>query len=371
MHRRLFAICVAALLLATACSSGRDQAGSSLRDAKIGFIFIGARDDLGYNQATWTGADAVARAFPNHPVLRQENVPETTAAERALESMIRDGARILFATSFGHLHYAYAVAKRHPEAIILHQGGVEPSPRLDNFGTYWGTVYEPVYQAGIAAGSATTSNLLGFVAAFPIPATFANVNAFTLGARSINPRARTQIVFTGAWCDPAKQRVVAEQLLDRGADVLTQHQDCTRTILETADAAGALSVGYHEDGSEAAPRGWLVGSVWNWKPAFVDMVRTILNGRFRNSPYDGDFRGGYGTMNNPFVLTEFGARVSPRARAAIAAAQTRFASGGSPFTGPMKDRDGRTRIAAGQTLTVGQVDALDWLVPGVEGTVPS
>jgi simple sugar transport system substrate-binding protein/basic membrane protein A len=227
-----------------------------------------------------------------------------------------------------------------------------------------------VYQAGIAAGAATRTNRLGFVVAFPIPATFANVDAFTLGAQSVNPNVRTLVRFTGSWCDPSRQRALADELLGLGADVLTQHQDCTRTVLETAEHAGKASVGYHEDGSEVAPRGWLVGSVWNWSPLFVRIVQTILDGRFRHSVFDGDYRGGYHTGDNPFVLTELGPAVSADTAARIAAAGARFTAGHSPFDGPVPDRSGRVRIAAGVTPTEAEIDQLDFFVPGVEGDVP-
>ena len=222
--------------LAAACGTSGTSRSPAPSRPKIGFIFVGTRDDLGYNQAAWEGSEAVAKAFPDHEVLRQERVPETGAALTAMEAMVRKGAGIIFATSFGHLRYAYGLARRHPEVIVLHQGGIEPSPRLDNFGTYWGTVFEPMYEAGIAAGAATRTGKLGFVAAFPIPATFANVNAFTLGARSVRPDATTTVVFTKNWCRPTSQADAARHLLAMDVDVLTQHQDCTRTILQAAEA---------------------------------------------------------------------------------------------------------------------------------------
>lgn len=358
-------------LVLGACRPSPAERSSGFEGSKIGFIFVGARDDLGYNQAAWEGADSVAETFPDMQLLRQENVPETEAATQALEEMVSQGARILFVTSFGHLKYALPVATKHPDVIVVHQGGVEPSPKLDNLGTYWGSVYEPVYQAGIAAGTATKTNKLGYVVAFPIPATFDNVNAFTLGAQSVNPNVATQVSFTEDWCDPTKQADAARKLLALGVDVLTQHQDCTRTILEAAESAGISSVGYHYDGSEVAPKGWLVGAVWNWRSLFVDIVRTIVEGRFKASPYNGDFRGSYRSGNNPFVLTEFGAAVAPQTRQLILKAGKRFQSGGSPFQGPIYDRSGKLRVAAGIVPTAEELDTVDYFVAGVEGEIPS
>ncbi len=360
------------MLLAASCFPAEESGASrSFRGAKIGFIFVGTHDDLGYNQAAWEGSQAVARAFPDLVVLRRERVPETAAADRALEEMVAQGARILFATSYGHLRFARAVARRHPDVVVLHQGGVEILPRLDNLGTYFGTVYEPVYQAGIAAGAATRSGRLGFVAAFPIPAVFNNVNAFTLGAQLINPTATTKVVFTASWCDPVKQAAAGAALVAEGADVLTQHQDCTAALLTEAERAGARSVGYHYDGSEAAPRGWLIGSVWDWRGLFIDIVRSILAGRFVDSPYNGDFQGSLRTGNNPFVLTEPGPGVAPDTMDAVQAAGARFRAGHYPFEGPLSDREGRLRIPAGDPPSQRAIDEMDWFVPGVVGDLPA
>ena len=340
---------------------------SSAPTLTVGFIFVGRHDDLGYNQAAWEGSEELAKAYPDLRIIRQENVPENPAAEQVLEGMIEQGATVLFATSFGHLDAATAVAMRHPNVIVLHEGGTTPPGRLRNFGTFWGTVYEPVYLAGIAAGAATRTHRLGFVAAFPIPATFLNVNAFELGARSVDPQATTHLVFTGNWCDPAKQAPAATALIAEGVDVLTQHQDCTRTVLETAEKAHIFSVGYHADGSEIAPKGWLVGSVWHWGPLMIDMMRTILAGTFAGSPFNGDFRGGLRPGDNPFVLSAFGPLISDATQHLIQQEAQRFRAGHSPFDGPIVDRDGRTQVTAGVTPTVAQLDAMDYLVPGVTG----
>ncbi len=368
---RLAPVLLALALTAPACAGYGDGAIDEHRaTVKVGFVFVGSRDDLGYNQAAWEGSEAVAEAFPDVEVLRAEHVPETEKAEQVMERMINQGASILFPTSFGYLDAAVAVARRHPEVVVVHQGGVEPSPGLANLGTYFGAVYEPVYEAGIAAGAATRTGRLGFVAAFPIPATFNNVNAFTLGARSVNPSVTTSVIFTGSWCNPASQVKATRALLRLGADVLTQHQDCTRTVLEAAERAGVSSVGYHYDGSEVARRGWLAGSAWDWRGLFVDIVRTVGSGAFARSPYGRDFRGSLRTGDNPFVLTELGPTVAGATRVRVAEAEQRFRDGGSPFTGPVVDSYGVERIAAGVVLSQAEIDSMDWFVAGVEGDLP-
>lgn len=370
--RRVGRVAVALLVVASSAallSCGRDD--RTRPPGKIGFIFVGQRDDLGYNQAAWEGSEALARAFPAHEVLREPGVPESERAEEVMEAQIRAGATLLFATSFGHLSAAYAVARRHPEVIVLHQGGIEPTPRLDNFGTYWGSIYETVYQAGIVAGAATETGHLGFVAAFPIPATFDNVNAFALGARSVRPGAVTHVRFTGSWCDPTAQQSAARSLLAIDADVLTQHQDCTRSVLQAAEQAGVSAVGYHSDGSEVAPNAWLVGAVWRWAPLFAAATEAAFGGDFAGSSFNGDYRGGLSTGVNPLILTELSPAVAPDIAALVDAAGTAFAGGRSPFAGPLRDRDGRLRVPAGRTLTAREIDAIDWFVDGVEGALPA
>jgi basic membrane protein A len=336
----------------------------------IGFVFLADRDDLGYNQAIWESSESLARAIPDTRVLRRAFVPEKgLLAEEAMEELIAEGATIVFATSYGYLDAAIRVARRHPDVTVLHQGGIESEP-LPNFGTYWGTIEEPVYLSGIVAGGATESGKLGFVAAFPIPAVVNNVNAFLLGARSVRPDATVRIKFTDSWCTPQAQKTAALALIDKGVDVLTQHQDCTRTILGVAEQAGISSVGYHQDGSEEAPRGYLVGAVWSWSDLLVDIVRTIRSGGFESSPYNGDFRGGYATADNPFVLSEMSRLVTRETRERVRAAERKLRSGWSPFTGPLVDSTGRERVSQGRTPTRSEIDEMDYLVQGVIGAVP-
>jgi len=341
------------------------------QDLTVGFVFIADKQDLGYTQAIWEASETLARRLPDTRVLRVPNIPESgTAAEDAMEALIRRGATVVFATSYGYLDAAYRVAHRHPDVIVLHQGGVEKKPRLDNFGTYWGTIEQPVYLAGIVAGAATETGRVGFVAAFPIPAVLNNVNAFLLGARVARPDATEYVQFTHGWCDPKAQQRAARALLADGVDVLTQHQDCTRTILKAAEKAGVYSVGYHQDGSEVAPRGYLVGSVWNWSDLLVDVVRTIRRGAFKGSQYNGDFRGSLATGDNPFVLSEMSGPVSPATRSLVAKAEARMKTGWSPFTGPIVDQKGQLRQRDNVTPKRAEIDRMDYLIDGVVGSIP-
>lgn len=374
---RALAALLGLVLLVAACgdddatSTSSDDGGGASAGAidAVGFIYVGPKDDFGYNQAAYEGSQAVEEAFPDLEILQAENVPETAEAEAVMEDMIEQGADLIFATSYGHLESAANLAERHPDVIFVHQGGLEGDAPLDNLGTYFGTVYEPVYTAGIAAGSVSGSKKLGYVYAFPIPQTLANINAFTLGAQSVEPAIEVITVSTGSWCDPAVQAGAVDSLLDQGVDVITQHQDCTKTIIEAAEAAGAYSVGYHADASELAPEGWITGSEWDWGPLYVDIVQTVVDGDFAASDYNGDFRVGLQTGDNPFVQSAYGAMVTDEVKALVEEAKASFVAGGSPFAGPVADQDGDIVYAEGQQPTYEDVEQMDFFVEGVVGTV--
>ncbi|PDO09662.1 MAG: BMP family ABC transporter substrate-binding protein [Candidatus Reconcilbacillus cellulovorans] len=332
----------------------------------IGFIFVGARDDYGYNQAAYIGSEAVEKAFPELKVLRKENVPETAEAERVMEEMIRQGAKIMFPTSYGHLDPALEVAKRHPDVVFFHQGGLKTA---SNLGTYFGTIWEPVYLAGIAAGKMTKSNKLGYIVSVPIPQVLLNINAFTLGARSVNPNATVTVAFTGSWCDPGQQANAANTMIDAGVDVLTQHQDCTKTVIEIAERRGAMSVGYHADASSLAPKGWIVGSIWNWPKLYEEMVRTALDGKFKGSKFDGKYRGGL--KDDVVRLTGFGPSVPEEVKKLVEEKKQALLDGTlHPFRGPVKDQKGEIKIADGEIPTIDKLESMDYLVEGVIGSIP-
>jgi basic membrane protein A and related proteins len=358
-------VLVALVLLALQAGCGSDESGSSGK-LTIGFLYVGPKNDYGYNQAAYQGSQAVQRAFPNASVLQAENVPETAEAERVMEKMIDDGATIIFPTSFGHLDPALNVANRHPDVTFLHQGGLKTA---DNLGTYFGTIYETQYAVGQAAGMATKKNELGYVVAFPIAQTLLNINAFELGARSVNPDARTTVVFTGSWCDPGKQVSAAESLIDRGVDVLAQHQDCTKTIVQAAERRGIMSTGYHADASELAPKGWLTGSMWNWGPLFVKMAKTVEDGNFAESPYSGRYRAG--AAEGLVKLAPFGAAATPEIREKVTATFNDLKSGKlKPFKGPIEDQSGKVQIPADKSPNATELESTDYLVEGVTGKIP-
>ncbi|KQR16851.1 BMP family ABC transporter substrate-binding protein [Cellulomonas sp. Leaf334] len=382
MHiSRTARVCLVAAVVAVlaACSpavsapdtDGSAPAGDSAPGADattVGVIAVGPKDDFGYNQAVFQGVEALREEFPDLDVLEAYNIPEDDTAATTMESMVAQGATIIFATSYGHLDAAKQVAEAHPEVVVVHQGGLlDPVPA--NMGTYFGSVFEPVYLAGIAAGAATETGKLGYVYAIPIPQTLANINAFTLGAQSVRPDVDVTAVSTTSWCDPATQADRVASLLSSGVDVMTQHQDCTKTIIEATEAAGAYTVGYHADASSLAPDGWLTGSEWDWGPLYTDIVQTAIDGGFTGSEYNANYRATMASGENPFVASAFGSSVTDETKALIAAAAAELEAGGSPFTGPVTAQDGSVAVPDGETPPIETIEQMDYFVQGVTGTV--
>jgi len=369
----LAGLAAGAVILA-GCSSATESKATASEGAPgegtdaVGFIMVGPKDDYGYNQAVYEGSEVIKKEFPDVEVMTAENVPEDDTAATTMEQMIDKGAKLIFATSYGHLDAALKVAEDHPDVVVVQQGNTITDDVPDNSGTYFGTVYEPMYLAGIAAGASTKTNKLGYVYAFPIPQTFANINAFERGAQSVNPDAETITVSTSSWCDPGKQQAAAESLLSQDVDVLTQHQDCTATVIQAAEKAGAMTVGYHADASSIAPKGWLTGAVWDWGPLYTDIVNTVVAGDFVGSDFNDNFRVGYKTGTNPFVLAPYGPDVTDETQTKITEAQEWLGTDeGSPFVGPVLDQDGKVKVEDGDIPTYADVDAMDYFVQGVVG----
>jgi simple sugar transport system substrate-binding protein/basic membrane protein A len=332
---------------------------------------VGSTSDYGYNQAVYTASQQLAKDMPNVDVITADHVPENNAVTQTMQSMVNKGAKIIFASSYGYFSYAEKFAAAHPNVIVLHQGGFETGKFSPNFGTYWGEAYEPVSLGGMAAGGLTKTNKLGFVYAFPISQTIANIDAFELGARSVNPQAQTYLVNTSNWCDPLKQKEAAAALLSEGVDVLSQHQDCQTTVIQTAKATGKYVVGYHYDAKSLDPSGWLTGSAWDWTPVYEAITKVAVSGSFTGSKYNANWVGSFADNDNPLTLASFGSSVPSDLQSKITTAQTALKKpGASVFAGPITCQDGSTLVAAGQTMTYDQINNIGCLVKGVVGTLP-
>ena len=334
----------------------------------VGFVYVGSRADYGYNQAHAEGAKAVA-GMAGVKVREEENVPETVAVQKTMESMINlDGAKLLFPTSFGYFDpHILTLAQKYPEVTFLHCGGLYTEGKHPkNVGSYFGYIDEAEYVAGTVAGLTTKTDKLGSIAAKPIPQVLRNINAYTLGALSVNPKVTLSVIFTGDWSLPVKEAEAANSLIDQGADVLTAHVDSPKVIVETAERRGVFSTGYHASQAALAPKGYLTGAEWNWEKIYTDYVNKVKEGK----PWDHLVRGG---LKEGYVkLSPYGEAVSPAAKAKADEAKAGLTAGTLViFKGPLESNAGKQILAAGQNRgqTDIELEKMDYLVKGVKGSL--
>jgi len=339
----------------------------------VGFIYVGSKDDFGYNQAHAEGAAAIA-ALPGVKLVEQASVPETNEVQEAMRSMIdQDGAKALFPTSFGYFDpHILDIAKQYPEVQFFHAGGLyQEGVHPKNIGSYFGYIAEAQYLAGIVAGLTTKTNKLGFVAAKPIPQVLLNINAFTLGARSVNPKATTQVIFTGDWSEPVKEAQAANSMADQGVDVLTCHVDSPKIVIETAEKRGIFSSGYHASQAKLAPKGYLTGAEWDWANIYTQYINDIKAGKtLMNGGIPHLIRGGF---KEGFIkMSPYGPAVSEKAKKEADAVKAKFMDGTMViYKGPIKDNTGKVMVPAGKSLLQTDIalEKMDWLVEGVIGKV--
>lgn len=333
----------------------------------VGFIYVGQKDDFGYNQSHAMAA-AEVKKMPGVSVVEQENVPETEAVAEAMNSMIQlDDAQLLFPTSFGYFTpFVVNAAKANPHVQFRHCGGLWTPKDPMNAGSYFGYIGEAEYLSGIVAGHQTKSKKLGFVAAKPIPQVLMNINAFTLGARSVDPSITTHVIFTGDWSMPVKEAEAVNALSSQGIDVLTCHVDSPKVTVQTAAARKIFVCGYHVSQAALAPDFYLTGAEWNWIEIYRPFVQEMQAGK----PLPNFVRGG---LAEGYVKTSpYGAMVGAAARQQADAVKAQMMkSAFSIIQGPLKDNKGKIVVPAGTVYgeRAIQLETMNYLVEGVVGTI--
>ncbi len=343
---------------------GRARAAGALT---VGFIYVGPKDDYGYNQAHAQAAKAL-KGMPGLEVTEEERVPETNAVEKTMESMINlDGATLLFPTSFGYYSpYLLAEAKKNPKIQFRHCGGLWSDKDPTNAGSYFGYIAQGQYLNGIVAAHASKSKKIGFVGAKPIPQVLNNINAFLLGAQSVDPAITCQVIFTGEWSLAVKEAEATNALIDGGADVVTCHVDSPKVVVETASRRGAFVCGYHVDQSPLAPQKYLTGAEWNWLPIYKDFIAAMQAGKVPQNFVRGGLADGYVRMS------PYGPGVSEAARKNADAVKAEMMKGGyAIIKGPLKDNAGKEILAAGTAYPekAAELESTNYLVAGVKGSV--
>jgi len=346
-------------------ASSQPAASAAGDKFNVAFVYVGPVGDVGWTYAHDEGRKAVEQNMPNVATAFQENVPENPAdAERVIRDFAQKGYKVIFTTSFGYMDPTINVAQQFPDTKFVHISGYKTAP---NVSTAFGKIEEPRYISGMIAGNMTTSNTLGYVAAFPIPEVIRGINAFTLGVRATNPDAKVRVVWTNTWYDPQKERQAAEALLDGGADVIAQHQD-TPGPVQAAEARGKYAVGYNADMSRFGPKAHLTSPVWNWGIHYTDVVKQAMDGTFETQQY-------WGGMQDGLVdLAPIGEAVPADVKQMAEAEVAKFKSGEETiytiFTGPLKDQSGAEKVPAGTAMTDEELLSINWFVDGVEGTIP-
>ena len=326
----------------------------------IGAVYVGSVNDYGYNRSFHDALVQVAKDLPGVKLIEAENVPESGEAESVMEGMVQQGAKLVFPTSFGYADSARKVAKRHRDVAFEFAGDGDPE---SNFGVFFGSTQRAMYPMGLAAGKMTKSNKLGFVIGVPIGYSLGNVNAFQMGARSVNPNVQTIVVVTGGWSDKAKEAAAANALLDQGCDVISMHVDSPATIIRAVEARGAMSIGFQSIEARAlAPKGWLTGIGFTWAPFFTETAKNVMAGKFRGAAV-------YQGLGKMVVVAPFGPSVPSEVQALVKKAADEVANGFNPFTGPVKDNRGRIVLPPGASVGADQMGSMNWYVEGVVGKV--
>lgn len=320
------------------------RAADAAKPVTVGFVYVGPRNDFGWNQSHWVAAKKIAQ-LEGVKVIEQENVPETIEVEKAMEGMIRhDGARVVFATSFGYWPHVLKLARRYPDVLFTHIGALWKDGDPKNTIGYRGYMEEPHYLCGVAAGHVTKSKKIAFVGSKPLYFIFNNANGFILGARSVDPAITCHVVITGDWNNPVREAEVTNSLIDQGVDVIVANVDSAKVMIENAERRGIYSCGYHTDLSELAPRGFLTGAEWNWA-AGARFVQAWQSG----SPYPNLLRGGF--RQDMVALSPFGRAVPEDVRGRILKLKQGFADDSFKlYRGPLRDNEGNVILREGQVI---------------------
>jgi basic membrane protein A len=372
MRRWWVAWLLATSLVATACATGGETeatsgplttsdgetAGEGVRAA---FVYVGPIGDAGWTWAHDQGRLFLEESMPSVETTFLESIPEGAESQRVFEDLAADGWNLIFGTSFGYMDPMLAAAESYPDTVFEHATGFKTAA---NMGSYFGAAEEGRYLTGLVAGSVTQAELIGYVAAFPIPEVLRGINAFTLGVREVNPEAQVQVVWTSTWFDPAIERQASETLLDSGADVVSMHQDSPATG-EAAEEAGAYWVGYNSNMEQFAPEAWLTASVWDWGPYYLQTAQDVADGSWQSDQF-------YGDMATGMVdLAPFGVAVPDEVQSLVEGRKQEIIDGSFEiFAGPINDQDGNVVIPEGELATLEELLATDYLVEGVIGEIP-
>jgi basic membrane protein A len=329
---------------------------------KVGFVYVGPTGDAGWTYAHDKGRLYVEEALGDKvKTTYVESVAEGADSERVIRQLAKSGHDLIFTTSFGYMNPTLKVAKAFPKVAFEHASGYK---RAKNVGTYFDRAYQGRYLMGMVAGMMTKTNTLGYVGSFPIPEVVRGINAFTLGARSVNPDAKINVVWVSTWYDPGKEREAAETMILQGADVITQHTDSPGPI-NAAEAKGVYAIGYNSDMSLYGENAHLTASVHNWGPIYLAKTQAVLDGTWKAENVWA------GLETGVVAIAPFNKAVPQDVRDHVNAKKQAISDGKfKPFTGPISNQAGKEMVAAGATMSDGDLLGMKWFVEGVNGDLP-
>ncbi len=355
--RRLGVLLVGVLVLAVIV--GPSPGAEKL---KVGFVYVGPVGDAGWTYAHDQGRKYLEAHDSNIQTAAVESVAEGADSERVFADLARRGYKLIIGTSFGYMDPMVKVAGEFPTVAFVHVSGFK---RAKNLATVFGRIEQPRYLTGLVAGSMTKANIIGYVAAHPIPEVVRGINAFTLGIRAVNPKATVRVVWSNTWYDPAQEKEAAESLLNAGADVLAQHQD-SPAVVQAAATRGKYVVGYNSDMSRFGPRAFLTAPVWDWGPMYLYLAKKVEAGTFTGEDL------WWGIDKGVVDIAPLGPMVPASVRSLVMAKREALIAGTfNELTGPIKDQTGTVRVPAGSALSDAEQLSMNWFVEGVVGTIPN
>ncbi len=329
---------------------------------KIAFAYIGPVGDGGWTFAHDNARKAVEKEFGDRVVTSYvESVPESADAERVIRDMVGQGNKLIFGTTFGYMESMVKIAADHPEVKFEHATGYKTAANLR---TYDSRTYEGAYMAGVIAGKMTKSNVLGVVGSVPIPEVLRNINSFTLGAQSTNPKITTKVVWVNDWFNPPKETEAATALLNGGADVLFQNTD-SPAVLKTAQEKGKRAFGWDSDMTAYGPKAHLGSAIINWAPYYIKSVGDALEGKWSTG------QAWWGVKEGAIDLVSLAEDVPEDARKTLDEVKSGLKAGSFQiWKGPISDNAGKEVLAAGQVADDKFLTGINFYVKGVEGKVP-
>jgi basic membrane protein A len=331
---------------------------------KIAFAYVGPVGDGGWTFAHDNGRKAVEKEFGDKVVTTYvEKVPESADAERVIRDMVGQGNKMIFGTTFGYMEPMLKVAADHKDVKFEHATGYKSA---ENLRSYDSRTYEGAYMAGIIAGKMTKTNTLGVVGSIPIPEVVRNINSFTLGAQSVNPKVKTKVVWVNEWFSPPKETEAATSLINGGADVLFQNTDSS-AVLQTAEKMGKRAFGWDSDMTSYGPKAHLGSAIINWSPYYVSAVREALDGKWKTSPT----KIWWGVKEGAIDMVSIAADVPEDAKKKVDEVKAGLKAGTfSIWKGPIVNNAGKEVLAADKTADDEFLGGINFYVKGVEGKVP-